>query len=112
MIQVRENNENIIFQCENELNINDVESVKKFIAEQGNKSVVINLEGVSSIKNTALNVLKEIAEQNKLSLCSVDADVFAVMNLLKYDKVFHFFPNEESVVEDKYELKNRRFKIV
>lgn len=112
MIQVRENNENIIFQCEDELNINDVENVKRFIKEQEKKPIVINLKGVSSVKNSTLNVLKEIAEQNKLSLCSMDADIFAAINLLKYDSFFHIFPNEESVFEDKYELKNRRFKVV
>ena len=112
MIQVRENDENIVFQCEKELNINDVECVKNFIKNEEKKSIVINLKGVSSVKNSTLNVLKEIAEQNKLSLCSLEADIFAAINLLKYDNVFHIFPNEESVFEDKYELKNRRFKIV
>lgn len=112
MIQVRENNENIVFQCEEELNINDVENVKKIINNEEKKPIVINLKGVSTVKNSTLNILKEIAEENSLSLCSLDADIHAVINLLKYDNVFHIFPNEESAFEDKYELKNRRFKIV
>lgn len=112
MIQIRENEENIIFQCENELEVRDVENVKKIIAKQKQKPIVINLKGVSTIKNSALNILREIAQQNRLSLCSLDADIYAAMNLLKCDNFFHIFPNEESVFEDKYELKNRRFKVV
>ena len=112
MIQIRENNENIIFQCEQSLEMSDVVNVKEIISTQREKPIVINLEGVSSVKNSTLKVLKEIAEQNKLSLCSVDADIYALLNILKYDNVFHIFPTEESVFEDKYELKNRQFKVV
>ena len=55
---------------------------------------------------------KSISEQNKLSLCSLEADVFAVINLLQYDKAFSIYPNEESGVDGKNELINRRFKVV
>ena len=112
MIQIREKDERIIFQCDKTLEMSDVVDVKEFIEKQREKQVVINLEGVSSIKNSTLKVLKEIAEQNKLSLCSLDADVHALLNIMNYDNVFHIFPTEESVFEDRYELKNRRFKVV
>jgi len=112
MIQIREKDERIIFQCNTTLEMSDVVDVKEIIEKQREKQIVINLEGVSSVKNSTLKVLKEIAEQNKLSLCSLDADVYALLNIMNYDNVFHIFPTEESVFEDRYELKNRRFKVV
>lgn len=113
MNKVREHNENIIFRCKtDELNIKDIESVKKLMDIQPEKPVIVNLSGVSKIKNTTLGLLNKIAEQNKLSLCSLEADVFAAINLLNYDKKFNIYPDEESSIVKAPELKNRRFKVV
>ena len=113
MIQVRENENNIVLKCsQTNFNTADVSMLEKVVEQNPQKRVVVNLEGVSSVKNSTLSILKKISEQNKLSLCSLDADVFAVINLLQYDKAFSIYPNEESGVDGKNELINRRFKVV
>jgi len=113
MLNIREHNENIIISCNTEkLETDDVVKMKDFLLKQPEKSIVVNLSGVSKIKSTTLGLLKKVAEQNAVSLCSLDADVFAALNLLNYDKNFSIFPDEESSIIKAPELKNRRFKVV
>lgn len=113
MIQIRAKNDRIVFRCnEKELAFNDVQEVKNIVEKKKEIKAVVNLEGVSSVKSATLSLLKKISEQNKLSLCSLEADIFATLNLLEYDKSFHIFPTEECYFEDMNELVNRRFKVV
>lgn len=113
MIQIRENEEKIVLRCnETIFGLEDIKDLEQMVQSKPEKKVVVNLEGVSSIKNSALSLLKKISEQNKLSLCSLDADIFAVINLLNYDKAFNIYPTEISSIEEKNELINRRFKVV
>ncbi len=112
MIRIRDTQEKLICDCGHELEPEDVAMVKHIVSATEKNRVIMNMEKVSSVKNNTLTLLKEISEQNKLSLCNLDADIFAVLNLLNYDDYFSIYPCEESCIEDKFELKNRRFKIV
>ena len=113
MLHISEHNENIVFKCKSEeLKSDDVKGVLELMEKMPEKTAVVNLSGVSKIKKTTLNLLKTVSQQNQLSLCSLDADIFAVINLLNYDKYFNIYPDEISSIEKKPELKNRRFKIV
>lgn len=113
MISVRDKQQKKVFNCcADTFDVGDALYIQKKAHNSPQNTIVVNLEGVSSIKNNSLELLKDISKQNELSLCSLDADVFAVMNLLCYDKYFKIYPNEESSLDETNELKNRRFKIV
>ncbi len=113
MIHIRDFDENLIIKTSTtELKQEDIKALNECVKKNFEKRVVVNMENVSEVKTTALNELKKVAEQNKLSLCSLEADMHAVINLLKYDKSFCIYPTEESSMQDRYELKTRRFKVV
>lgn len=103
----------IIYVCKDtELNEKDVKKIKKVLKNNSQKELIVNLKKVSSIKQTILNHLKEISEENRLSLCCLNSDIMAVLNLLEYDAKFKLYLTEDNGLENKYEIKNRRFKLV
>ncbi len=113
MLHIKEYEENLIFNCMlEEFNIEDVNNVLTHIMLRPEKSFIVNLSGVSKIKNTTLKFLKKITKTNKISLCNLEAEVFAAINLLNYDKSFNIYPNEESSIIKTLEFKNRKFKVV
>ncbi len=112
MLYIREKDNNIVFEsAAKNLCSDDVLMIKEAL-EQDEKNGVLNMDGILEVKTTTLGTLKKVAQENKLSLCALDADIFAVINLLNYDKDFQIYPTEQNSFEDKYEMKNRQFKVV
>lgn len=113
MLYIREKDDNIVFKsATNNLCSRDVLTIKEALEKEEDKKGILNMDGVLDINTTTLGTLKKVAQENKLSLCALDADIFAVINLLNYDKDFQIYPTEQNSFEDKYEMKNRQFKVV
>ena len=69
------------------------------------KPVALDLKEVES-------VTEDFSETTKLTLLNIPSELFALLNLRRYDKNVKMFNNNLDFIEDKRELINRKFHIV
>lgn len=87
--------------------------LKKILKElPQNESVALNLQEVSYINAEFLEFLKESSNDRKISLINLQSEIFALLNLTKYDKFANIFLNDIDFIEQKRALLNRRFSLI
>lgn len=76
------------------------------------KPVALDLKEVESVTEDFFTFIKNFSETTKLTLLNIPSELFALLNLRRYDKNVRMFNNNLDFVEDKRELINRKFHIV
>ena len=76
------------------------------------KPVALDLKEVESVTEDFFTFIKNFSETTKLTLLNIPSELFALLNLKRYDKNVRMFNNNLDFIEDKHELVNRRFHIV
>lgn len=106
MLELKEQNGHVIasFEDTDRLNATVAPEVKNELNNQlkGNTNLVINLSNIKFIDSTGIGVLisaLKTARQNNGSfkLCAVQQDVMSLLCLMKLDKVFDIFENEDDI---------------
>jgi hypothetical protein len=76
------------------------------------KSIALNLNDVDSICVEFLDLLKETSRKRRISLTNIQAEIFVLLNLTKYDKFAPLFLSDIDFLEQKRALINRRFSVL
>ena len=76
------------------------------------RPVALDLKEVESVTEDFFTFIKNFSETTKLTLLNIPSELFALLNLKRYDKNVRMFNNNLDFIEDKHELVNRRFHIV
>ena len=76
------------------------------------KPVALDLKEVESVTEDFFTFIKNFSETTKLTLLNIPSELFALLNLRRYDKNVKMFNNNLDFIEDKHELINRKFHIV
>ncbi len=76
------------------------------------KPVALDLKEVESVTEDFFTFIKNFSETTKLTLLNIPSELFALLNLRRYDKNVRMFNNNLDFIEDKRELINRKFHIV
>ena len=77
-----------------------------------NRPVALDLKEVESVTEDFFTFIKNFSESTKLTLLNIPSELFAILNLRRYDKNVKMFNNNLDYIEDKHELVNRKFHIV
>lgn len=76
------------------------------------KPIALDLKEVESVTEDFFTFIKNFSETTKLTLLNIPSELFALLNLKRYDKNVRMFNNNLDFIEDKHELVNRKFHIV
>ncbi|MGN0019015.1 MAG: hypothetical protein ACI37S_08245 [Candidatus Gastranaerophilaceae bacterium] len=76
------------------------------------KSIALDLKEVESVTEDFFTFVKNFSETTKLTLLNIPSELFAMLNLRRYDKNVKMFNNNLDFFEDKRELVNRKFHLV
>ena len=76
------------------------------------KSVALDLQEVESVTEDFFTFIKNFSETTKLTLLNIPSELFALLNLRRYDKNVKMFNNNLDYIQDKNELINRKFHVV
>jgi len=76
------------------------------------KPIALNLQEVDYICIEFLELLKRTSRNRKISLINLQAELFVLLNLTKYDKFAHIFLNDFDFIQQKRALLNRRFAVI
>ena len=76
------------------------------------KPVALDLKEVESVTEDFFTFIKNFSETTKLTLLNIPSELFALLNLRRYDKNVKMFNNNLDFIQDKNELMNRKFHIV
>ena len=76
------------------------------------KPIALDLKEVESVTEDFFTFVKNFSETTKLTLLNIPSELFALLNLKRYDKNVRMFNNNLDFIEDKHELVNRKFHIV
>ena len=74
--------------------------------------VALDLTEVESVTEDFFTFIKNFSETTKLTLLNIPSELFALLNLRRYDKNVKMFNNNLDFIQDKHELVNRKFHIV
>lgn len=77
-----------------------------------NKDIALNLQDVDYVCVEFLDFLKKTSTHRKISLTNIQAEIFVLLNLTKYDKFAHIFLNDIDFTQQKRRLLNRRFAVL
>lgn len=76
------------------------------------KPIALDLKEVESVTEDFFTFIKNFSETTKLTLLNIPSELFALLNLKRYDKNVRMFNNNLDFIEDKHELVNRKFHII
>lgn len=74
--------------------------------------VALDLKEVESVTEDFFTFVKNFSESTKLTLLNIPSELFALLNLRRYDKNVKMFNNNLDYIQDKNELINRKFHVV
>lgn len=74
--------------------------------------VALDLKEVESVTEDFFTFIKNFSETTKLTLLNIPAELFALLNLRRYDKNVKMFNSNLDFIQDKHELVNRKFHII
>ena len=77
-----------------------------------NRPIALDLKEVESVTEDFFTFIKNFSETTKLTLLNIPSELFAILNLRRYDKNVRMFNNNLDYIEDKQELVNRKFHVV
>ncbi len=76
------------------------------------RPVALDLKEVESVTEDFFTFIKNFSETTKLTLLNIPSELFALLNLRRYDKNVKMFNNNLDFIQDKNELINRKFHVV
>lgn len=76
------------------------------------KPIALDLKEVESVTEDFFTFIKNFSETTRLTLLNIPSELFALLNLRRYDKNVKMFNSNLDFFEDKRELINRKFHIV
>lgn len=78
----------------------------------GTKDIALDLKEVESVTEDFFTFIRNFSESTKLTLLNIPSELFAAINLRRYDKNVKMYNNNLDFIKDKNELINRKFHIV
>ena len=76
------------------------------------KPIALDLKEVESVTEDFFTFIKNFSETTRLTLLNIPSELFALLNLRRYDQNVKMFNSNLDFFEDKRELINRKFHIV
>ncbi|MBR1942686.1 hypothetical protein IJ843_03005 [bacterium] len=97
-----------------ELNFNALANLAILLNKSGldSKHVALDLQEVESVTEDFFTFIKNFTESTKLTLLNIPSELFALLNLRRYDKNVKMFNSNLDFIQDKNELVNRKFHVV
>lgn len=97
-----------------ELNFHSLANLAILMSKSGlcEKPVALDLKEVESVTEDFFTFIKNFSESTKLTLLNIPSELFAMLNLRRYDKNVKMFNNNLDFAQDKNELINRKFHLV
>lgn len=97
-----------------ELNFKSLANLAILLDKTGlnSKAIALDLKNVESVTEDFFTFIRNFSETTKLTLLNTPSELFALLNLRRYDKNVKMFNNNLDFFKDKNELINRRFHIV
>jgi len=97
-----------------ELNFNSLANLAILLSKSGlsEKPIALDLKEVESVTEDFFTFIKNFSEATKITLLNIPSELFALLNLRRYDKNVKMFNNNLDFVQDKNELVNRKFHLV
>lgn len=80
--------------------------------DMNKNSIALDLKEVETVTEDFFTFIKNFSETTKLTLLNIPSELFAMLNLRRYDKNVRMFNNNLDFIQDKNELVNRKFKII
>jgi len=97
-----------------ELNFHALANLAILLNKSGldSKHVALDLQEVESVTEDFFTFIKNFTESTKLTLLNIPSELFALLNLRRYDKNVKMFNSNLDFIQDKNELVNRKFHVV
>lgn len=76
------------------------------------RPVTLDLKEVESVTEDFFTFIKNFSESTKLTLLNIPSELFALLNLRRYDKNVKMYNNNLNFIQDKNELTDRKFHVV
>ncbi|MBR2525231.1 hypothetical protein IKE67_02070 [bacterium] len=97
-----------------ELNFNSLANLAILLSKSGldEKPIALDLKEVESVTEDFFTFVKNFSESTKLTLLNIPSELFALLNLKRYDKNVKMFNNNLDFIKDKNELINRKFQLI
>lgn len=76
------------------------------------RPVTLDLKEVESVTEDFFTFIKNFSESTKLTLLNIPSELFALLNLRRYDKNVKMYNNNLNFIRDKNELTDRKFHVV
>ncbi len=97
-----------------ELNFKSLADLAILLNKSGldEKPFALDLKEVESVTEDFFTFIKNFSEATKLTLLNIPSELFAILNLRRYDKNVKMFNNNLDFIQDKNELVNRKFHVV
>jgi len=74
--------------------------------------LALDLRDVETVTEDFFTFIKNFSQTTNLSLVNISAELFAILNLRRYDKNVRMYNTELDYIQDKNELINRKFHLV
>lgn len=79
------------------------EQLFSLVDRDGRRKLLLNFSNVEYLSSAALGKLINLhnkldAQQGKLAMCSVFAQILEVLAVTKFDKIFKIFPDEDAAI--------------
>lgn len=109
-----EKNKYVINIKSKELNFNSLANLAILLDKSGlnEKPIALDLKEVESVTEDFFTFIKNFSESTKLTLLNIPSELFAILNLRRYDKNVKMFNNNLDFMQDKNELVNRKFQLI
>ena len=76
------------------------------------RRVAINMKNISTVSHDFLELLKEVALTQKISLINIDTNIYLMLFILKYDQHVNLYLDSNDFIAEKNMMLHRRFKLV
>jgi len=82
---------------------NASKKIRKYIAREHPKAVVVDFDGVKFFSSQILGMLlaarKEMGGEDKVFVSAIDPQMYRVFKITKLDRIFRFFPDRITAIE-------------
>lgn len=76
------------------------------------RRVAINMKNISTVSHDFLELLKEVALTQKISLINIDTNIYLMLFILKYDQHVNLYLDSNDFIAEKNMMLHRRFKLI
>lgn len=109
MIITTSNNFCIITPIANSINDRETLRIKEGIKENEGYNIALDL---SNVEDCSIDFIELIKSSNNISLFNICSDIFAILNVMRIDRLANLFATEYDFKTNKHRLLQRKFKIV